>query len=273
MSGPLMTKINNMDADKNIRSLIDNGSELAGTAAGIVLGFLFAGPIGVVGGAAGGVVIKQLLCKLGTEIQDRGLGQREYIRIGAAAIFALEHIKKCGEQGLEIRRDGFFSTDDTERSDAEEILEGVFLKCKASHEEKKVKYNGCFFANVAFNPNFSVQEANFFLNLYARLTYRQISLMKIFYLSNKYSLKKDELMMGEISSEMGILLQEVSELMQLSLLKQMTKNRQVVSFLTNIQHINLSRIEVTNHGISFIKHFDLENIPEEDLIETLKSLK
>lgn len=262
-----------MNNDNNLKSLIDNGSELAGSAAGSALGLFLAGPIGAAGGAAGGVLIKKVLSKIGTEIQDRALGQRENVRIGAAAIFAFENIKKYTEQGLEIRQDGFFSTNNTNRSAAEEILEGVFLKCKASHEEKKVKYNGYFFANVAFDPNFSAQEANFFLNLYARLTYRQICLMKIFYLSKKYSLKKDELKIGEISSEMGILLQEVSELIQLSLLKQMTRNREAVSFLTSLQHINLSRVEVTKHGISFIKHFDLENIPEEDFVETLKSLK
>lgn len=262
-----------MNNDNKLKSLISNGAELAGSATGGALGFLAAGPIGAAGGAAGGVLISKVLYKIGSEIQDRSFGQRENVRIGAAAIFALKKIQKYNEQGLEIRQDGFFSTNNTNRSAAEEILEGVFLKCKASHEEKKVEYNGYFFANVAFDPNFSVQEANFFINLYERLTYRQLSLMKIFYLSKKYSLKKDELKIEEISPKMGILLQEVSELIQLSLLRQMTRNREEVSFLTGLQHINLSRVEVTKQGISFIKHFDLENIPEEDLIETLISLK
>lgn len=262
-----------MNNDNKLESFISDGAELAGSAMGGALGFLALGPIGAAGAAVGGTLIYKVLTKIGSEIQDRGLGQRENVRIGAAAIFALKKIQKYNEQGLEIRQDDFFSINNTNRSAAEEILEGVFLKCKAAHEEKKVEYNGYFFANVAFDSNFSVQEANFFLNLYAKLTYRQLSLMKIFYLSKKYSLKTDELKIEEISSEMGILLQEVNELIQLSLLKQMTRNREAVSFLTGLQHINLSRVEVTKQGISFIKHFDLENIPEEDFIETLKSLK
>lgn len=262
-----------MNNDDKLKSIISNGAELAGSAAGGALGFLAAGLIGAAGGAVSGPLLGRVLKKISSTIYDRLFEEREKVRIGAATIFAIEKIQKFYEQGFEVRQDGFFNKNDTNRSAAEEILEGVFLKCKASYDEKKVKYYGYFFANVAFDSKFSVQEANFFLNMYERLTYRQLYLMRIFYSPKKYPLKRDELETKEISSEMGVLLQEINELIQLGLVKMVTSDGNEVSFLTNIQHINLPRVRVTTQGISFIEHFDLEKIPEEDFVETLMLLK
>ena len=61
------------------------------------------------------------------------------------------------------------------RSPAEELFEGVLLKCKSEHEEKKARYIGNVFANAVFS-NESPGHVNLILGIVDRMTYRQLCL-------------------------------------------------------------------------------------------------
>src|SRR5690349_15987772 len=71
----------------------------------------------------------------------------------------------------------FFQHDSTGRSPAEEIVEGVLLKMKNEHEERKARFYGQLFTNVSFDPNCSPAEANYLLHVMDRVTFLQLSLV------------------------------------------------------------------------------------------------
>ena len=129
------------------------GSDIAGAATGSAIGFLTGGPGGAAIGGATGVIISKSL----SDITDRLLSNREKMRVGATATFALTKIKSRLDSGDKLRNDGFFEEKEGGRPDAEEIFEGVLLKAKNEHEEKKAKILGNIFANIAFLPGFSDQ--------------------------------------------------------------------------------------------------------------------
>jgi hypothetical protein len=162
----------------NTKELIELGADIAGSAAGGVLGFFAAGP----GGAAVGAIAATALTKFLNIISDvarRHLSKREKVRTGAGLLFALEKITFYLKSGLELRNDGFFDTDTTGRSKSDEILEGVLLKCRDEAEERKVRLLGNIYANVAFRPEISIAAANWLIQKADELTYRQLCMLSI----------------------------------------------------------------------------------------------
>jgi hypothetical protein len=163
-----------------IINLVDVGSELAGTAAtGVAIALLQPGPDEALMLGLTGVGLTHALRWVGTEIAERWLGRREKIRIGAAYTFALAKVRENMESGRQIRQDGFFQERPDERTDGEEILEGVLLTAQREHEEKKLKYIGNIFANVAFMPEVSAAQANWLLQRARELTYRQLCILAL----------------------------------------------------------------------------------------------
>lgn len=154
---------------------------MAGAASGGVLGFLMGGPGGAAVGGVAGVAISKASAKVLSDVAHRSLSQREEVRIGAAATFAIQNIQIRLENGEHPRNDDFFQAQQhTSRTNAEEIFEGVLLKSKNEHEEKKVKIFGNIFANIAFTPDLKVGEANHILQIAENLTYRQMCLLSMF---------------------------------------------------------------------------------------------
>ncbi len=166
---------------EKIKNLISMGTELGGSIVGGALGFLAAGPVGAAGAGAAGVVLCKLSNFVLSDVVDRTLSKREQVRVGAAAAFAIEKMKQYLESGRLLRNDDFFQIANNHRPNAEEIFEGVLLKSKNEHEEKKVRYISNIFANVAFMSDISINEANHILNIADRLTYRQICLLALFF--------------------------------------------------------------------------------------------
>jgi hypothetical protein len=161
------------DESKLAKELIEGGSDIAGAATGAAIG-LVGGPAGVVGGAVAGAALGRVLKRVGAEIRRRILSPREELRIGAAAAFAGEKIVASLGTGREPRTDGFFDDSTTDRSAAEELLEGVLLKARDAYEEKKLRYLGNLYANLAFAPQVSPAHGNHLIALAGRLTYRQL---------------------------------------------------------------------------------------------------
>jgi hypothetical protein len=169
-----------MDKAKSERTkeLVEFGAEIAGAAAGSAIGFVFAGPIGSVGGATAGPVLTKVLETVG-DFALRNLSRREKVKAGAGFIFAYSKVSQYLEQGRDPRNDGFFERDVTGRSASDEILEGTLFKCKNEHEEKKLRLIGNIYANVAFMPSVNVAGANWLLQKCQELTYRQLCIVAL----------------------------------------------------------------------------------------------
>src|SRR5690606_38389992 len=121
------------------------GSEIAGGAVGGAIG-LVGGPAGaIIGGGAGVIVSKGLI-----ELTERFLSNRESIRASAAAAYSIMAINDRIEAGEEQRNDGFFDPING-RSKAEELFEGVLIKCKNEYQEKKIKFISSIYSNTVFD--------------------------------------------------------------------------------------------------------------------------
>lgn len=161
---------------EKILKLIKHGGAIGGAATGSVLGFLAGGPIGAAIGGAVGATMETVA----TEIVNRELSSREAVRVGATASYAIEFIHERLEQGDCVREDKFFVKEQSGRSPAEEIFEGVLLKAKSDHEERKGRFYGVMFSNVAFDATCSKAEANYLLYLMDSLTFLQLTLISLF---------------------------------------------------------------------------------------------
>ena len=181
--------------DTKAKLLIETGAEMAGAATGGALGFLAGGPLAAAGAAVAGVVIAKSAEKIISDIANRHLSHLEEVRVGAAAAFALSAIRDRLKEGKKPRDDGFFTNRDGKRSSADEIFEGVLLKSKNEHQEKKIRLLGNFFANLAFSPEISAPEANHLLKVAESLTYRQMCLLALFSAKSQITnlhLRKDD---------------------------------------------------------------------------------
>jgi len=56
----------------------------------------------------------------------------------------------------------------------------MLLKAQREHEERKLRYIGQFFGNIAFDRYCSAAQSNCLLNLIARLTYQQLVMIRTF---------------------------------------------------------------------------------------------
>lgn len=171
-------------------ALISVGSEMAGNVAGVAIGFLAAGPVGAIAGAASGPAFTHIFEKIGAEVGRRFLSHREQVRAGAALSFAIQKVKENFDAGMAPREDGFFTTSVDDRSSADEIVEGALLVAQREHEEKKVRFVGYLLGNIPFVPGIDRGTANLWLSLADRLSYRQLVLLRLFADSDRHSLRE-----------------------------------------------------------------------------------
>jgi hypothetical protein len=168
-----------MDKTKNVEKMVERGAELVGAAAGGAIGFVVGGPVGAALGGAATPLIVWSVRKMGQEFSERMLSPREEARVGAGLLYASSKIAEYLQQGRVPRDDGFFVGDASARSASDEILEGVLLKCKTEHEEKKLRLIGNIYANVAFMPEVAATGANWLLQKSQHLTYRQLCIVAL----------------------------------------------------------------------------------------------
>lgn len=153
------------------KPLAQSSASVVGGTVGAVAGSLVPG--GIFLGAIAGTVLGEIVEKGFEDFLNRVLSHREQLRINSAASWAITKIKALLESGNAPRDDQFFQQDETKRSSADEIFEGVLLKAKNENQEKKIEFIGYFFANVAFRPDISADCANSFLRIAEELSYRQ----------------------------------------------------------------------------------------------------
>jgi hypothetical protein len=177
-SPPLARTIAVSTSDNPLADRVRRLAEVAGGVGGAVVGLLLGGPTGAVVGAASGPVLAEATRKVVADVAGRFLSERETVRIANAAFYAASEIADRLERQEQLRTDAFFELRNDGRSDAEEIFEGVLLKCKNEHEERKAQYLGHLFANIAFS-NVSAANANAILKLAERMSYRQLCVLAL----------------------------------------------------------------------------------------------
>ena len=278
--------------ENRIKEIISTGSEMAGTATGSVLGFFMGGPVGAAAGGATGVAISKTALKVLTDVANRTLSRREEVRIGTVAAFAVEKIQLKLEAGENVRNDGFFSSPkSTERSDAEEVFEGVLLKSKNEHEERKVKFLGNVLANIAFQDGLTIGEANHVLKTVESLTYRQMISLSLF--GSQLKLNNIELRDNDysdahvsISTNTISILQEIFQLNGLGLIDcHFRKHQNTGDFqgadiirgeskaLLGWDDIEPKLMRLTTLGEKYYNLMDLREIPRHDIETIAHALK
>jgi len=262
---------------KKINTLIETGSEMAGAAAGGAVGFLAGGLGGAIVGGPVGVAIAKSANKVLSDISNRLLSKREEIRVGATAAFALEKIKLYLETGKNPRNDGFFNGASI-RSEADEVFEGVLLKSKNEHEEKKAKILGNIFANIAFTPGFSLGESNHLLQLAGSMTYRKMSILALFNKKDltpgNYKLRDDSYrgFKGEILYETISVLQEIFELYNLGFVYCSNKERTGGEALLGWHDATPNRMHLTPLGQRYFDIMGLNDVEDNDTQPLIKLL-
>jgi hypothetical protein len=250
-------------------------SLFAAAIAGGTMGSI-ATPVGAFIGAGLGVTFKIL-----AEIATRSLSSREKVRVGAAASFALVKIKQRLDSGESTRNDTFFSSNGNSRSEAEEILEGVLLKSKNEHEEKKVRIFGNIFANIAFTPELRVGEANHILQIAENLTYRQMCILALFHRKDEIGdLQLAESLYRSQSFETISILQEIYQLYNFGLLARLISDSSDSSdysdafissassdylALSNWEDVKPNQIELTPLGKRYYAVMGLDEVSSIDL--------
>ena len=199
-----------MDNENKSLALIRTGAETFGAAIGGAISLL-GGPLGAIGGSIAGVLISKGL----SDFADRFLSNREQARAGAAAGLIILGVQEKIDNGLSVRQDDFFNSDEINRSKAEELFEGILLKCKNEFEEKKIKYISNIYKNVAFDNSINPENANQVLNSAQKFSYRQLSILALIgqNTNNRYSLRHDDYRDNdEIVTELDFLLQDFIQL-------------------------------------------------------------
>jgi len=260
--------------DDKAKGLVRAGSQIAGAAVGGALGFLAGGPIAAAGAALAGSLFTEVLA----EVASRQLSTREEIRIGAAAAVALSQVKDRLELGHQPRTDGVASSSSSVPADAESLLEGVLLRAKAEHEEKKVRLVGNLFANVMFSPDVSFAEANHFLRIAETMTYRQFCIVSILHrrgLIPTIHLHENEFSDPNFTLPISLLslLQEIYQLADLGLISRQSDEIRGNQQIARHRYIVPVSMSLSDLGSRFALLFDVPSIPPEDISPILSQLR
>ena len=144
------------------------------------LGAGIGGAIGILGGlpfAVGGAIVGVAITETLKEFAKRSLSSREELRVVAVANLVIIGINNRIKMGQSPREDDFFKNTQFIRSNANELFEGILIKCKNEYEEKKISFIAKIFENIAFDSSISPENANQILNIVGQLSFRQLTLL------------------------------------------------------------------------------------------------
>ena len=255
-----------MEKENNSLILIQTGAETFGAVIGGAIGLL-GGPVGAIGGSVAGVLISKGL----SEFAGKFLSKREQARAGAAAGLTILGVQEKIDNGLVLRQDGFFNFDEINRSKAEELFEGILLKCKNEYEEKKIKYISNIYKNVAFDNAINADNANQILNSVQQFSYRQLSIISLVgqNINNKFLLRENDLREIDItlSAEIEFLLQDFFQLNSQGLIC-----RNDNTTMLDISDVTPGIMNLTLIGKDYFNLLNLETMEESEFvyIENLK---
>jgi hypothetical protein len=171
-----------MTKDYKGKSIVESSASVVGGVTGSLVGTWLVGPgAGTFAGAVAGTTIGEVVKRGIGEFANRFLSTREQLRVESTAKHAIIKIKQLRDEGRIPRNDGFFQQDETNRSSADELFEGVLLKAKNESAEIKIKFLGNLFANVVFSPDVPITVANFLLSTTEAASYRQFCFIALIY--------------------------------------------------------------------------------------------
>lgn len=261
-------------SEEKVREFLTAGSEIAGPVSAAAIGLMVGGPGGALAGAGVARVLTTVFKRTCMEIYDRVAAPREKIRAGAAAAYALTRISERLKSGHSLRDDKFFDAE-VDRSSADEILEGIILKSRSAHEERKCRFIANIFVTIAFDPRFTPESVNHTLLVAERLTYRQLCLLHLF--SDPQPLQlRDKDFRGEkgknLDWETVSVLDEIYGLYQNSLVRCCKPGAKIGEALLGMSDIYPSWMVRTVPGNRLHYLMDLQLVDKNDLIDAAKHL-
>jgi hypothetical protein len=244
------------EENSSITELIEAGSEIEGSVSGALIGGALLGPMGLIFGGAAGPILTILFTKAGKEVKKRVLGDREESRIGFTYAIGLYKIKLRLESGEKLRADGFFENDESDRSTAEEILEGVLRSAQNEFREKKLRFYGNLLANIAFDSTISRDKANLFLKIAQNLTYQQLCILQFLSQNRKIYLNWN----GSF--------RQSNELLKYNSLEPAVReleNYNLLIITTRHKYPDIDSILITKSGQELVEFMELNEIDENDI--------
>lgn len=244
---------------KELKGYLEKGSDISGSVLGAAIG-LIGGPIATIVGAGIGSVISIGL----KEITMRSLSNREEVRTAASVTYILTGIAQRVKDGDEVRTDDFFS-DVHGRSSAEELFEGVLMKCKDQYQEKKIPYVSKIFEKAAFDSNISAAMANQLLILAEGFTYHKFCVIAFFGRKEEFD---TELLMREpyswyhtakVSIDIEILQQDIFDLSNLGIIDKQNH------MLVTKEHIIPEKFGLTTIGKAIFTSLGLDLMPKDEI--------
>ena len=247
----------------------DNYADLIGSGISGTLS-LFSAVDPFVGFLAGpaGVIVSGTLKGIGKDIKKRQLSPREDFRVGKVLAIAALEIHQRLEKGESLRTDGFFDKKLTGRSEAEEIAEAIMLKCQREPQEKKIPYMGFLKASIGFDSNISTDMGHQLIKAAEELTYRQLCILKLAVVKNKFGLRAADYRNHErFSKDLYSILYDCKDL----------HDREYIHFdgeigfgLTNTKPGSMTLQAI---GFDLFNLMKLSSIPDEDIITLVEVLK
>lgn len=153
--------------------LVSVAADAGGNAAGIALGALVAGPDGALLAAAVSPPVAVALKRAVAQITG-WVGGRQAERVSETIRVAVADIELHRSAGGTLVG-GFATVAGGERSDAEEIAEGILQTAAFAYEQKKAPYLGHLLASIAIRGDIHLADAHRLTRLVAALSYRQLA--------------------------------------------------------------------------------------------------
>lgn len=254
--------------------IIEAGKEIVSGsitgAIGFYLGNAVMGPGGAIaGGALGGIVGNVL-----TDISNRVLSHREEVRIGAASIYIQKRIQDNINNGQEPRKE--FLDVNQKKKEAEELFEGVLLKAKTEHEEKKIKLISNIFVRTVFINGIDIAQANYFLSAAERMTYTHFCLLAMVAYNINNSLRlKGSVYRGQVDFNIQARLQTLNDLYNEGYIIQTPDDQHSESnqVLFGIGDIIVSRLKLSALGRQLGSMLSLNELDKNDIEMNTKLLQ
>jgi hypothetical protein len=155
--------------------LVRHGAEIFGASVAAIVEWVAHGKYPPGMGAPVGAVVASAV----EEFAGRGLSRRQEARVGAVICWAVERIQSRILARHSLRTDGFFAVDEHNFSSCDQLLEGVLLSVRDEFQERKLRHEAWFFANLVFTENVTSHTALLLLKSLERLTYRQLAILAI----------------------------------------------------------------------------------------------
>jgi hypothetical protein len=231
--------------------------------------------------AAGAATLNLVLKKVLGDIANRELSPREQTKVGATYFYALEKISNYLNRGLSPRYADLSNSINT-RSGVEEILEGILLKSRNEHEEKKLKILGNIYANTCFLDDVSFMYANIALNMATNMTYTKLCVLAL--LNKKFKINDRNLISyyfktvlekytyQNVPPDLLFLFTEIKSLIDMNLIEQKAQENPQDSkilleavVLSGLPLIIPAQIKLSVFGQKLATILSLEDIPDSDL--------